>query len=342
MKRANTFEILKGYAVKNELKTLDGVPLETLAEMANDAGEQIEKNARNLVTSAVAAGNALNAARKAVAHGEWLAWLGKNWNYSRQTADRYMAVSSHFSTISTIKDAKDINDALRMIAEHKETETPREERRTGRVEVVKPAAEPVGQPVVHAEKQTEPKADENAVPAEPKTNTHHRPETAKAQESRRPAPPVITPEIIDEPAETKQDDDPFRYCTFDSIIEIAIGKLSERDDQRKQAAKKLRKLADKLDPPTKFVPPTIEEVEAYCQERRAQGKPNDVDAEAFIAHYEKQKWKQSNGLKLENWRAAIITWEKKNDSRSTKAGAAIPGTGRIKPEKFDESKIVWK
>ena len=294
--------------MKHELKQLDGIALETLAEMANEAGEQVEKQARNAVVSAVAAGNALEAAKKSVPHGEWLSWLGKNWNYSQQTASRYMAVSLHFATIGTLKDAKNVNDALRIISEHKEAETPRDERKTGRVEVVTRPAEPVGQQVVQAEKQTQAKADENAVAAEPKTNTYHRPETAKAQVSRRPAPTTITPEIVEEPAETKQDDDPFRYCTFDSIIEIAIGKLSERDDQRKQAAKKLRKLADKLDPPTKFVPPTIEEVEAYCKERRAQGKPNDVDAEAFIAHYEKQKWKQSNGLKLENWRAAIITW----------------------------------
>lgn len=328
--------------MKNELKQLDGIPVETLAEMANEAAEQVLKHGKSAVLSAVAAGNALEAAKKSVPHGEWLAWLGKNWNYSQPTASRYMAVASNYSSMSSLKDAKDVNEALRMIAERKDTETPREERKTGRVEVVKPAAEQVGQPVVRAEKQTQAKADENAVPAEPKTNTQHRAETAKAQESRRPAPPVITPEIIDDPEQKQTTDDPFRNCSFDSIIEIAIGKLSERDDQRKQAAKKLRKLADKLDPPTKFVPPTIEDVEAYCAERRAQGKSNNVDAEAFIAHYEKQKWKQSNGLKLENWRAAIITWEKKDDSRGTKAGNAIPGTGRIKPEKFDESKIIWK
>lgn len=327
--------------MKNELKQLEGIALETLAEMANDAGEQIEKTAKNLVTSALAAGNALNAARKQVVHGEWLAWLGKNWNYSRQTADRYMTVSAHYAFIGTIKDAKDISDALRMIAEHKETETPREERKTGRVEVVKPAAETVGQPVVQAEKQTQAKVDDNAVPAEPKTNTQHRPETAKAQESRRPAPPAITPEIIDKPAPVTEQPKQWPEVSLEELVTAVLAKL-EHDKQRKAAAKTLRKLADKLDPPTKFVPPTIEEVEAYCKERRAQGKPNDVDAEAFIAHYEKQKWKQSNGLKLENWRAAIITWEKKNDSRGTKAGNAIPGTGRIKPREFDESKIVWK
>ena len=191
------------------------------------------------------------------------------------------------------------------------------------------------------EKQTQAKTDENAVPAEPKTNTHHRPENAKAKESSRPAPPVITPEIIDEPEKPVAQPKQWPEVSLEELVSAVLGKL-EHDKQRKAAAKTLRKLADSLDPPTKFAPPTQEEVEAYCAERRAQGKENNVDAEAFIAHYEKQKWKQSNGLKLENWRAAIITWEKKNDSRSQKAGTAIPGTGRIKPREFDESKIVWK
>jgi len=327
--------------MKNELKQLEGIALETLAEMANDAGEQVGKHAKSVVASALAAGNALNAARREVGHGEWLPWLGKNWNYSRQTADRYMAVASHYLTISSLKDATDINDALRMIAERKETETPREERKTGRVEVVKPEAEPVGQQSVQPEKQTQAKADENAVPAEPKTNTKHRPENAKAKESSRPAPPAITPEIIDEPEQPVAQPKQWPEVSLEELVSAVLAKL-EHDKQRKAAAKTLRKLADSLDPPTKFAPPTQEEVEAYCAERRAQGKENNVDAEAFIAHYEKQKWKQSNGLKLENWRAAIITWEKKHDSRGQKAGTAIPGTGRIKPREFDESKIVWK
>lgn len=310
--------------MKNELKTFDDLPLETLIEMANERGEEVEKHVKNAVFSAMACGKALLSAKKQLPHGEWLPWLGKNWNYSQPTASRYMAIAANYATIAELKNAKDINDALRMIAEHKEAETPREERKTGRVEVVKPAAEQVGQPVVQAEKQTQAKADENAVPPEPKTNTQHRPETAKAQESRRPAPPAITPEIIDEPAEMKPAADPFLNCTFDSIIEIAIGKLSERDDQRKQAAKKLRKLADKLDPPTKFVPPTIEEVALYCAARK-----NKIDAEAFVAHYSANGWKLSNGNKMADWNSAVITWEKNNGSGNGRKQTA--GSGRGKP-----------
>lgn len=327
--------------MKNELKTFDDLPIETLIELANERGEEVEKHIQSAVFSAMACGKALMSAKKQIAHGEWLPWLGKNWNYSQSTASRYMTIAANYATIAELKDAKDINDALRMIAERKETETPREERKTGRVEVVKPEAEPVGQTAVQPEKQTQAKADDNAVPAEPKTNTKHRPENAKAKESSRPAPPVITPEIIDEPEQSVAQPKQWPEVSLEELVSAVLAKL-EHDKQRKAAAKTLRKLADSLDPPTKFAPPTQEEVEAYCAERRAQGKENNVDAEAFIAHYEKQKWKQSNGLKLENWRAAIITWEKKNDSRSQKAGTAIPGTGRIKPREFDESKIVWK
>lgn len=309
--------------MKHELKQLDGIPLETLAEMANEAGEQVEKQARNAVVSAVAAGNALDAAKKSVPHGEWLSWLGKNWNYSQQTASRYMAVSLHFASIGALKDAKSVNDALRMIAEHKETETPRQERKTGRVEVVKPAAETVGQQVVQAEKQTGPKADENAVPADPKTNTHHRPETAKAQESRRPAPPVITPEIIDEPAQTTEQQKQWPEVSLEELVTAVLAKL-EHDKQRKAAAKTLRKLADKLDPPKKFVPPTVDEVASYCAERK-----NKIDAEAFVAHYSANGWKLSNGNKMADWNSAVITWEKNNGSGSGRKQTA--GSGRGKP-----------
>lgn len=53
------------------------------------------------------------------------------------------------------------------------------------------------------------------------------------------------------------------------------------------------------------VPPTLEDVTSYCQERN-----NSVDPEAFIAFYESKGWKVG-GAKMKNWKAAIITWEKR-------------------------------
>lgn len=55
-----------------------------------------------------------------------------------------------------------------------------------------------------------------------------------------------------------------------------------------------------------FVKPTAEEVREYCRERG-----NNVDPEAFVAYYESKGWKVGN-QPMKNWKAAIVTWEKRD------------------------------
>ena len=55
---------------------------------------------------------------------------------------------------------------------------------------------------------------------------------------------------------------------------------------------------------TRFVPPTLEEVQAYCQER-----DNSVDAERFIDYYTSNGWLVGKN-KMKDWKAAVRTWEK--------------------------------
>ena len=62
----------------------------------------------------------------------------------------------------------------------------------------------------------------------------------------------------------------------------------------------------------RFTPPSVEEVRAYCQERK-----NGVDPEAFVDYYSSQKWKKANGRPVEDWQACVRTWEKK-DGRGPK------------------------
>lgn len=54
----------------------------------------------------------------------------------------------------------------------------------------------------------------------------------------------------------------------------------------------------------RFVPPTLEEVKAYCKERH-----NNVDPVEFMAHYTATNWYRGK-TKISNWRACVITWEK--------------------------------
>ena len=55
---------------------------------------------------------------------------------------------------------------------------------------------------------------------------------------------------------------------------------------------------------TRFVPPTVEEVRNYCDERN-----NDVDPEKFVAYYTSNGWKVGKNP-MKDWKAAVRTWEK--------------------------------
>ena len=64
----------------------------------------------------------------------------------------------------------------------------------------------------------------------------------------------------------------------------------------------------------KFVKPMLEEVQAYCAERG-----NGIDPEGFIAFYESKGWKIGN-QPMKNWKAAVVTWEKKRKNESAPPG----------------------
>lgn len=65
----------------------------------------------------------------------------------------------------------------------------------------------------------------------------------------------------------------------------------------------------------KFTPPTVEEVEEYCRERK-----NNVDAQRFVDYYTANGWVQGKGKPIKDWKAAVRTWERnsgvKNDERN--------------------------
>lgn len=62
---------------------------------------------------------------------------------------------------------------------------------------------------------------------------------------------------------------------------------------------------------TGFEPPTLEEVEAYCKERR-----NGIKPQSFIDYYEARDWKLHNGCKVKDWKALVRRWEDLEKKRS--------------------------
>lgn len=66
-----------------------------------------------------------------------------------------------------------------------------------------------------------------------------------------------------------------------------------------------------------FKKPTIEEIQDYCKERN-----NSINADAFYDFYESKNWYVGKN-KMQNWKAAIRTWEQRD-------------TKTIKKQKEDE------
>lgn len=57
---------------------------------------------------------------------------------------------------------------------------------------------------------------------------------------------------------------------------------------------------------TRFTPPTVDDVQAYCDERQ-----NGIDAQHFVDYYTARGWKLKN-TPVKDWKACIRTWEKNN------------------------------
>ena len=84
----------------------------------------------------------------------------------------------------------------------------------------------------------------------------------------------------------------------------------------------------------KFIPPTIEEVRAYCLE-----KGYDIDAEHFINFYESKGWYVGKN-KMVSWKACVGTWVKNNKKQQTKVISDNPYEDMLREEGiyYDENR----
>lgn len=61
-----------------------------------------------------------------------------------------------------------------------------------------------------------------------------------------------------------------------------------------------------------FVRPTVEDVRAYCLERK-----NNVDAQTFVDFYSAKGWKVGSAP-MKDWKACVRTWEKREKPKADK------------------------
>ncbi len=86
-----------------------------------------------------------------------------------------------------------------------------------------------------------------------------------------------------------------------------------------------------------FVPPTVEEVKAYCEE-----KGYSVDPDQFVDHYESNGWMVGKS-KMKNWKASVRTWQRnRNTDQSGKKNSFNNFTQRNYDTKEIENKFLGK
>ena len=103
--------------------------------------------------------------------------------------------------------------------------------------------------------------------------------------------------------------------------------------QEQPAIEKEKEKENECYPPTplsggtkakRFIPPTVDEVAAYCQERG-----NGLDPEAFVDFYASKGWMVGKNP-MKDWKAAVRTWERSE-------GRGTSGVGnRVQPRATEE------
>lgn len=93
---------------------------------------------------------------------------------------------------------------------------------------------------------------------------------------------------------------------------------------------------DKESDNTRFKPPTIEEVQSYCQERK-----NGIDAESFIDYYTARNWMLGK-VKMKDWKAAVRTWERNNHSQPKSKEKQYTTAADYKPPVANDYKKLQK
>lgn len=81
----------------------------------------------------------------------------------------------------------------------------------------------------------------------------------------------------------------------------------------------------------RFVPPSVDEVAAYCRERG-----NGIDPDQFVNFYESKGWKVGNSP-MKDWRAAVRTWEQRD-----KTGGKTVAAQKYGQRDYDEAELEEK
>ena len=108
--------------------------------------------------------------------------------------------------------------------------------------------------------------------------------------------------------------------------------VNDNDNVNVNVNDKVTEIRAAKPPRTRFTPPSIDEVKAYCLERG-----NGVDAERFIDYYNANGWRVGKNA-MKDWKAAVRTWEKNGygngGNYSAKKPVPLGATGELGEEEL--------
>lgn len=106
-------------------------------------------------------------------------------------------------------------------------------------------------------------------------------------------------------------------CLRKCFVSVIDKEEEEEEEKEKEKEKRKRKAA------SRFSPPSVDEIRAYCAERG-----NSVDPERFFDYYESNGWMIGGKSKMKDWRAALRGWEKRQGSYGgSEARKPVPASG---------------
>lgn len=106
------------------------------------------------------------------------------------------------------------------------------------------------------------------------------------------------------PRKTENDDEMVKTTLLTTLETERKGK--ERKGKDMDTERDTEKEHKRKGDSSRFAPPTLDDVAAYCTERG-----NGIDPQRFIDYYQSNGWKVGKNP-MKDWKAAVRTWEQRN------------------------------
>ena len=285
---------------------------EVIKELFSDVAGLIDKSYAKMAKLV----EILKQQKEAVGHGNWIPYLKENFggDAAVKRVQYYMRKvdESNSRIFNYLEDGES----------HPET-APRSERKPAKVVVSIPDD---SHEMTDDEKELEhhqavsfpeqPEPDDDPTP-DPPSNRKTAKGSEKVSEDKKPRTQTVAAEILmDEPKKILPEEKTLSDWCEHEILEYLVSTA----DDAKRRAKALRKAADKLDPPTKFQKPDLDEVSEYFRELKA------VEPESFFDFYESKGWLVGK-VSMKDWRASARKWVRENANGSNGNGHSATRNG---------------